>query len=194
MTQNTPNQSAAPVRAAHLRPGPIALVAAGGVIGTAARAAIALAVSPIGQFPVAIFGINVVGAFVLGVLLQALALRGPDTGVRHTLRLFVGTGVLGGFTTYSALSADSAELLTDGGLGLALVYGVATVVVGALASAAGILLGARLGRPASASALPIDPDADPGAAPGVVGPAPDQGPGHAAGPGAAPGTGPEGGR
>lgn len=149
-----------PTRPPHLRLGPVALVAAGGVIGTAARAAISLAVSPIGQFPVAIFGINIAGAFILGVLLQALALRGPDIGVRHTLRLFVGTGVLGGFTTYSALSSDSARILTDGGLGVALGYGVATVLIGGLASWAGILLGARLGRPGTASALSIDPDAE----------------------------------
>ena len=150
-------------RPPHLRGRYLALVAAGGAVGTAARAAITLVVEPVGGFPVAIFGINVVGAFVLGALLQALALRGPDTGGRRTVRLLVGTGVLGGFTTYSALSADSAQLLTDGGLGLALVYGLTTVVVGGLASWAGILLGTRFGgptgsRPGTPSALPLDPD------------------------------------
>jgi CrcB protein len=150
----------------HLRVGPIALVAAGGAVGTAARAAIALVVPPVSGFPVAIFAINVVGAFVLGVLLQALAMRGSDTGWRRQLRMFAGTGVLGGFTTYSALSADSAVLLTTGGFGLALLYGVATVVVGGVASWAGILLGARIGRGDGASSIadrprpPVDPDTD----------------------------------
>ncbi|QJU55400.1 CrcB family protein [Herbiconiux sp. KACC 21604] len=133
-------------RPAYLHPGCLALVLIGGALGTALRETVALVVQPIGSFPLAIFGINIVGAFVLGVVLAALALRGPDEGLRRHLRLFVGTGVLGGFTTYSALSADSASLLSQGGLGVALVYGLATVVVGGLASWGGILLGSVLGR------------------------------------------------
>ena len=155
-----------PARPLHLRPGYLALVALGGMIGTAMREAISLAVAPIGPFPVAIFGINVLGAFLLGLLLEALARRGPDEGRRRQLRLLLGTGVLGGFTTYSALSADSAELLTDGGFTAALIYGGATVLLGGLASWGGILLGtvlgrrgaAEAGRPSVAGELPIDPD------------------------------------
>lgn len=137
--------AARPGRPPHLRAGYLGLVFAGGAVGTVLREAIALAVQPIGAFPVAIFGINLVGAFVLGVLLEALALRGPDVGRRRALRLLFGTGVLGGFTTYSALASDSAVLLTGGGLAIALLYGLATVLLGALASWSGILLGARLG-------------------------------------------------
>jgi len=129
----------------HLRLGYLALVAGGGAVGTALRAATSLVIAPVGQFPAAIFGINVVGAFVLGLLLQTLALRGPDVGSRRIIRLLVGTGVLGGFTTYSALSADSATLLSEGGIGIALIYGAATVIVGGLASWLGIALGSRFG-------------------------------------------------
>lgn len=165
-THPTGGTSVRSERPAHLRLDYLALVASGGAVGTALREAISLAVSPVGSFPVAIFGINVLGAFALGVLLQALALRGDDVGRRRHVRLLVGTGVLGGFTTYSALSADSAELLSDGGLAIALVYGLATVIIGGLASWAGIALGARFAAPASAdgthphpaSPLPIDPD------------------------------------
>ncbi|MDO9395163.1 MAG: CrcB family protein, partial [Herbiconiux sp.] len=161
VTSAPPPPSIARERPLHLRGRWIALVAAGGVFGTALREAVALLVQPIGSFPVAIFGINVVGAFVLGVLLQVLALRGPDTGWRRRVRLFAGTGILGGFTTYSALSTDSAAMLTDGGFTLAIVYGGATVLVGALASGAGILLGGRLGArprgPAPLTDLPDDP-------------------------------------
>jgi CrcB protein len=146
-------------RADHLRAGLVAFVAAGGAVGTALRAGIALLVHPVGGFPVAIFGINIVGAFVLGMLLQALTARGPDTGRRRTLRLLLGTGVLGGFTTYSALSSDSAVLLTSGGVALALGYGLATVVLGALASWAGIALGAALGSPEGRDRMPVDSDA-----------------------------------
>jgi len=144
-------RDARPARPLHLRLGFLALVAAGGIAGTAARIGVTLIVDQFvdtsdGSFPIAIFGINIVGAFVLGLLLERLALRGPDVGARRIARLLVGTGVLGGFTTYSALSADSAEILTDGGFLLALVYGVATVLVGALASWAGIALGAHGSR------------------------------------------------
>ncbi|WP_368497972.1 CrcB family protein [Herbiconiux sp. A18JL235] len=142
----TPGLPATPVvrasRPAYLHPGHLALVLVGGALGTALREAVTLVVQPIGSFPVAIFGINIVGAFVLA----ALALRGPDEGIRRHLRLFVGTGVLGGFTTYSALSADSASMLSQGGFAIALVYGLATVIVGGLASGGGILLGSVLGR------------------------------------------------
>jgi len=148
---SAPGSASARARPLHLRLGFLALVAAGGMVGTAARIGVTQIVDRFvattdGSFPLAIFGINIVGAFVLGLLLERLALRGPDVGARRITRLLVGTGVLGGFTTYSALSADSAELLTDGGLLIALVYGVATVLLGALASWAGIALGAHSAR------------------------------------------------
>ncbi|WP_378148706.1 fluoride efflux transporter FluC [Cnuibacter sp. UC19_7] len=129
-----------PPRGVHLRPGLILLVAGGGAIGTALREAVSLAVPAVGGFPAAVFGINLVGAFVLGFLLEALSRRGPDTGRRRLLRLGLGTGVLGGFTTYSALAADSAVLLTGPEAWLGVVYALATVVLGAGATLAGIAL------------------------------------------------------
>ncbi|MCS5735465.1 CrcB family protein [Herbiconiux sp. CPCC 203386] len=133
-------------RPAHLRPAYLALVALGGAIGTGLREAISLATPALGGFPIAIFGINVVGAFVLGALLEALALRGPDEGRRRRIRLFVGTGVLGGFTTYSALATDTALLLGDGSAAPAALYAGLTVVLGAIATWGGIALGMRWGR------------------------------------------------
>ena len=61
----------------------------------------------------ATLGINVVGAFLLGTLLELLADRSIDAGGSRRIRLTPGTGVLGGFTTYSALAADTATLATD---------------------------------------------------------------------------------
>jgi CrcB protein len=155
----------AAARPDHLRAGPIAVVAAGGAVGTALRAGIGLLAHPVSGFPIAIFGVNIIGAFALGVLLQALAVRGPDTGRRRTLRLLLGTGVLGGFTTYSALSSDSAVLLTTGGFGLALAYGFATVLLGTLASWAGIALGTIAGARRGSTAGPDSPGSS-GDAPG----------------------------
>ena len=132
-------------RAPHLQWRFLGLVAAGGAIGTAVREALSLAIPPVGGIPLAIFVINVAGAFLLGALLEALVRRGPEDDRRRTLRLFVGTGVLGGFTTYSALATDTALLL--GGSPLpALAYALGTVLLGGLASAAGIGAAALLAR------------------------------------------------
>ncbi|MCS5717336.1 CrcB family protein [Herbiconiux sp. CPCC 205763] len=133
-------------RPAHLRIGYLGLVALGGMAGTAVREAISLGIAPIGGFPIAIFGINVLGAFVLGALLELLALRGPDEGRRRRIRLLVGTGVLGGFTTYSSFATDTAQLLADGSAGIAILYAFLTLLAGALATWAGIVVAMRLGR------------------------------------------------
>ena len=90
--------------------------------------------------------VNITGALLLGILLEALAVRGPDRGGRRRLRLLLGTGVLGGYTTYSLLAADVAGLLLDGRIAVALGYGVGSIVLGILAAWAGILLARGLGR------------------------------------------------
>jgi CrcB protein len=95
---------------------------------------------------VVIVGINIGGAFLLGLLLETLTGRGVDTGRRRQLRLLFGTGLLGGFTTYSALATDTSLLLAEDRMGTALLYALGTVVIGALASWAGILAGAALTR------------------------------------------------
>ena len=120
----------------------LGLVFLGGALGTAARSLISSVIPPWIGLPVGTFLINVVGAFLLGVLLEALALRGPDEGIRRNLRLFVGTGILGGFTTYSALAVDTDGLLTSNDLAGSIVYAAATILIGALASLAGIALAA----------------------------------------------------
>ncbi|MFF2050783.1 fluoride efflux transporter FluC [Leifsonia sp. NPDC058194] len=130
----------------HLHWRSVLLVFVGGAVGTTVRYLISSAVPPVLGLPLATFGINVVGAFVLGWLLEALALRGPDEGRRRSLRLFVGTGILGGFTTYSAFAVDTDGLIVAQNLGGSIVYAVATIAVGALASIAGIAVGAALGR------------------------------------------------
>ncbi|MGN6325076.1 fluoride efflux transporter FluC [Pseudolysinimonas sp.] len=123
----------------------LGLVFIGGATGTAARASIAAAVPVVAGIPVAILGINVVGAFVLGVVVEYLVSRGPDSGRRRSVRLLIGTGVMGGFTTYSTLTADGARLVETAPW-IAVASLLAALVVGAAASFAGITLGRRLGR------------------------------------------------
>jgi CrcB protein len=131
-------------RPVHLRWRYLALVFAGGTVGTALREVLALTVPSVAGVAVVIVGINIVGAFLLGLLLDTLTRLGPDEGRRRQLRLLLGTGLLGGFTTYSALATDTGLLLADERLGTALLYALGTVIVGALASWAGIAVGTAL--------------------------------------------------
>jgi CrcB protein len=130
----------------HLRWGAVGLVFAGGTVGTAVRDLLVITVPPAAGVAVVIVGINVGGAFLLGLLLETLAGRGRDEGRCRQLRLLLGTGLLGGFTTYSALATDTSLLLADNRLGAALLYALGTVLLGALASWSGILTGAALNR------------------------------------------------
>jgi CrcB protein len=124
----------------------IGLVAAGGGAGTGLRYLITMVVPAWAGVPVATFGINVVGAFLLSVLLELLAKRGLDIGWSRRVRLGVGTGALGGFTTYSALAVETATLAATHP-GRAIAYGLGTVIVGGMASVAGIWLSRGHQRP-----------------------------------------------
>lgn len=150
-------------RPLHQRWGLLGLALLGGTAGTAAREALGLAVPSLAGIPLAIFAINLLGAFLLGLILEALLRSGPDDGWRLRARILLGTGFMGGFTTYSALAVDTALLLgggaadataeatTAGGtttLGLA--YGLGTVLLGGLATWAGIAVGTLTHRPTAA--------------------------------------------
>lgn len=126
----------------HLHTGAVALVFVGGAIGTAARYGLAeLAPTHPHGWPTGTFVANVVGALLLGVLLEALVRRGGDDSVRRQrARLLGGTGFCGGFTTYSTFAVESALLVRSHDTGLALGYLAASVVAGIIATAVGIAL------------------------------------------------------
>lgn len=111
------------------------LVLLGGSIGTAARLALGLWMPEPDGFPVAVLLANVTGSLLIGVL----AARIPRT---TDVRVLLGTGVLGGFTTYSAFMTGTIALWTDAPL-LAAAYAAASLALGLAAAA----LGLRLGRP-----------------------------------------------
>ncbi|MBG6237554.1 CrcB protein [Mycetocola sp. CAN_C7] len=134
------------MRPPHLQPTLIAIVIVGGAFGTAAREALSLSIASIGSFPLAIFLINVVGSFALGLLLEGLVRSGADTGRRRNVRLLAGTGFLGGFTTYSALATDTDLLLRAGDIGIGILYAVGTLLVGLVAAWAGIVIAASTHR------------------------------------------------
>lgn len=109
------------------------LVALGGTVGTAARLALALLIPDAGGFPLATLAANVLGALLIGVLASCLP-RTSDT------RIFLGTGILGGFTTYSAFAVGAVTLWSGMPL-LAGLYVLLTLVLGVAAA----ILGMRLG-------------------------------------------------
>ena len=123
----------------------VAAVWAGGTAGCALRALADRAGPDGGGLPVAILVVNLLGAFLLGLLLELLALRGDDSGVRRRLRLTLGTGLLGGFTTYSAFAVGTVRLLQADRVGTALTYLCLTVVVGPLLAWVGIATARLLG-------------------------------------------------
>jgi fluoride exporter len=135
---------AAGARPGYLRWASIGLVMIGGTLGAAGREGVSLAVPDIDHMPVAIPIVNIVGAFLLGYLTVAVARRLPGDPRGSQLKLLLGTGFCGGFTTYSSLATDTAVLIDDSHVDLAVVYVLATVVVGALATLAGIVVATRV--------------------------------------------------
>lgn len=80
--------------------------------------------------------VNVVGSFLIGVLASVLA----SSGASRSWSLFAVTGLLGGFTTFSAFALEAVSLASGGRLGMALLYAAGSVVVGLAACALGIWL------------------------------------------------------
>jgi fluoride exporter len=88
--------------------------------------------------------VNVLGSFIIGLLIAWLAFRTGDPW-SQPLRLFLATGILGGFTTFSAFSLDFAILFERGEILLAVTYVVASVVLSLAAVFAGFYLVRSLG-------------------------------------------------
>ena len=125
----------------------VAVVALGGAIGAVARYAASLWwPAQGGGFPWTTFGINVVGCAVIGVFMVVIT----DVWAAHRLvRPFFGTGVLGGFTTFSTYAVDLQTLLAHGKVGTALAYLAATAIGAIAAAAAGLTVTRRLSRPSA---------------------------------------------
>ena len=131
-------------RPAHLDPRLVVVVAVGGAVGTTARWALTQAVGTSSSgWPTATFVENLLGSFLLGALLEALLRRGSESPRGRLVRLGVGTGVLGGFTTFSSLAIEMERLIAGGQVTMSLIYGALSVVLGLLACVAGIALAAR---------------------------------------------------
>lgn len=101
----------APGAPAHRRVGPVLLVAVGGSLGAGSRLVLAESLTGSANgWPMATLVVNLLGAFGLGFLLQTLLRGGPEGRGRRSLRLGLGTGFFGGFTTYSGFALDTLVL------------------------------------------------------------------------------------
>ncbi|MEX5730119.1 CrcB protein [Rhodovulum iodosum] len=113
----------------------IAQVALGGAVGAVGRYMTGIAtINLIGRgFPWGTLTVNILGSFLMGVLVVVLAKKGGT----HLAPLFM-TGVLGGFTTFSAFSLDAITIYERGQAGLALAYVAASVLLSLAAISAGL--------------------------------------------------------
>jgi len=106
------------------------LIFVGGGLGALLRYLAALSVGG----PLATLCVNVAGSFVIGLLAASIPLD------QHPARLFLMTGLLGGFTTFSAFSLDAVALAQRGDYGQAALYVALSVALSLAAAAAGIFL------------------------------------------------------
>lgn len=117
------------------------LVFVGGGLGASLRHAINVGCARACgfNFPYGTFVINITGSLVMGLIAGYLAFKGEAS---QPWRLFIMTGVLGGYTTFSAFSLDAVTLYERGEMGLALFYVVGSVAL----SIAGLIGGLALVR------------------------------------------------
>ncbi len=137
-------------RPIHFHPGFLVLVMAGGAFGALARYGLGLVLPEPDGWPLPTLLINLSGALALGALLEGLSRRGPDSGRLRFLRLLLGTGFMGAFTTYSTLAVDAVHLFDSGRSVAAFAFLGASLFGGILAAVAGIWLAARLHRHSAA--------------------------------------------
>jgi CrcB protein len=119
----------------------IFLVFLGGGIGAAMRHGVNVASADwFGTgFPWGTMIVNVVGSFIIGALAAYFAFRG-DAMWTQPLRLFLATGILGGFTTFSAFSLDFALMFERGEIGQGVAYVLASVALSLAAIFAGLFV------------------------------------------------------
>lgn len=119
------------------------LVFLGGSLGTLARALITMPLNNTHE-PWALAGVNIIGALALGFVVGVLGARGDQRALRQ--RAFVGVGLLGGFTSYSAFAVDALALGQMHAVWVSLIYVAATLICGVVASCIGCVAGATVAR------------------------------------------------
>jgi CrcB protein len=106
------------------------LVGLGGSIGSMMRYAVSLLLKT-KMFPYATLSVNIIGSFIMGVV---IAMSIKEAGLSNNWKLFLATGICGGFTTFSAFSMENMGLLQSGRLGMALTYIMVSIILGIVAT------------------------------------------------------------
>lgn len=140
----------------HHGPGPLAAIAVGGALGTLARYGMErAAVAGAAGFPWATFVVNVVGSFVLALVVTLVVERWPGD---RFIRPLVAVGFCGGFTTFSTFAVEIDQRVRHGHAGTAVVYAAVSLLAGVGAALAGITLARGRVRPGTGAPGPVDPD------------------------------------
>jgi CrcB protein len=115
------------------------MIAIGGALGSMARYAAVGYITPLfnHRFPVGTFAVNIVGSFLIGVCYVLLVERALLSG---EWRLFFITGILGGFTTFSAFSLEILQMWQEGHVATSIFYAASSVVIGLLCAYLGMQL------------------------------------------------------
>jgi fluoride exporter len=118
------------------------LVFIGGGLGALARWGFGLGAARLlgSEWPWGTFGVNVLGGFAMGFVMGHLITTGTPSPQNENLRLFLATGVLGGFTTFSAFSLETARMIEAGRWLDSGIYVCASVILCVAAVFAGMAL------------------------------------------------------
>lgn len=113
-------------------------VGAGSAIGGISRFAVGKWISTFASisFPLSTFSINILGSFIIGLL---LGMQGKN-GITPSTLLFLSTGFCGGFTTFSTFSLENLLLIKQGNIGLAFLYMAASLILGLAAVYLGMIV------------------------------------------------------
>ena len=119
-------------------------VAVGGAFGAALRyhlgrgMTVWLGPAPMAAFPFATLAVNTIGSVLMGLLAGWLVARGAGDG--EQMRLLLGVGLLGGFTTFSAFSLELVLLIQRGQLAIAALYALLSIALGVFGLFAGLTM------------------------------------------------------
>jgi len=128
-----------------IRPSYLALAALGGAMGTAVRFGITSVAPSWETLSAGTVVVNLLGPFLLGVLLQFLS-EGTESRRRRTVQLLFAVGFLGAFTSYAQLAVDVVTVTEHGHILLGAAYAVVTIAAGAVAAWLGIVMASHRHR------------------------------------------------